>query len=175
MVGAEQHLGGGEVRTDGHPAPRHRYPNMIAFSLAGVVSPAIWPSDQGAHGLSACLSGFRTTATVQPALANGLRTPAASRAHPRSFNARRRRGTWSHSLAVLGSLLPCADPGRMLPLVALVLQWRQDYPNNRPPTWATAISAMGHCGHQRPLSEARETGVMFNHELPATICRCGIA
>jgi hypothetical protein len=28
--------------------------------------------------------------------------------------------------------------------VALVLQWRQDYTNNRPPTRATAISAMGH-------------------------------
>jgi hypothetical protein len=22
-------------------------------------------------------------------------------------------------------------------------QWRQDYPNNRPPTWATLISAVG--------------------------------
>jgi hypothetical protein len=39
---------------------------------------------------------------------------------------------------------PAADPGRRLPLVALVLQWRQDYPNNRPPTRATAISAVGH-------------------------------
>jgi hypothetical protein len=28
--------------------------------------------------------------------------------------------------------------------LALVLQWRQDYPNKRPPTRATAISAMGH-------------------------------
>jgi hypothetical protein len=27
--------------------------------------------------------------------------------------------------------------------VALVLQWRQDYLNNRPPTWATVISAVG--------------------------------
>jgi hypothetical protein len=28
--------------------------------------------------------------------------------------------------------------------VVLVPQWRQDYPNNRPPTRATAISEMGH-------------------------------
>jgi hypothetical protein len=39
-------------------------------------------------------------------------------------------------------------PGREIlrrswPLVALELQWRQDYPENRPPTEASAISAMG--------------------------------
>ena len=39
--------------------------------------------------------------------------------------------------------------GRGLPLVALVLQWRQDYPNNRPPTRATAIWAMG---QQQPFA-----------------------
>jgi hypothetical protein len=38
---------------------------------------------------------------------------------------------------------PARDPGQRLPLVALV-PWRQDYLNNRPPTRATAISAMGH-------------------------------
>jgi hypothetical protein len=36
------------------------------------------------------------------------------------------------------------DPGHSLPLVALVPQWRQDHPNKRPPTRATAISAVGH-------------------------------
>jgi hypothetical protein len=30
------------------------------------------------------------------------------------------------------------------PLVALAPQWRQNYPNNRPPTPANAISEMGH-------------------------------
>jgi hypothetical protein len=34
--------------------------------------------------------------------------------------------------------------GHRLPLLALIPQWRQDSPNNRPPTRATAISAMGH-------------------------------
>jgi hypothetical protein len=38
---------------------------------------------------------------------------------------------------------PAADPGHSLPLVALVPQWRRDYPNKRPPTRATAISEMG--------------------------------
>jgi hypothetical protein len=37
--------------------------------------------------------------------------------------------------------------------VALVLQWRQDCPNNRPPTRATAISAMGHNRPSWPLSD----------------------
>jgi hypothetical protein len=27
--------------------------------------------------------------------------------------------------------------------VALMPQWRQDYPDDRPPAWATAISAVG--------------------------------
>jgi hypothetical protein len=31
-----------------------------------------------------------------------------------------------------------------------VLKWRQNYPNNRPPTRATAISEMGH----KPTSAA---------------------
>jgi hypothetical protein len=43
-----------------------------------------------------------------------------------------------------GVIAPGGGPGRRLPLVALMLQWRQNYPNNRPPTWATAISAVGH-------------------------------
>jgi hypothetical protein len=40
-------------------------------------------------------------------------------------------------------IAPGGSPGHRLPLVALVLQWRQDHPNNRPPTRATANSAMG--------------------------------
>jgi len=46
-----------------------------------------------------------------------------------------------------GGACRCDDrssPGRRLPLVALMPQWRQDHPNKRPPTWATAISEMGH-------------------------------
>jgi hypothetical protein len=35
------------------------------------------------------------------------------------------------------------QPGHRLPLVALMPQWRQDHPNKRPPTRATAISKMG--------------------------------
>jgi hypothetical protein len=45
-----------------------------------------------------------------------------------------------------GGACRCGDrssPGRRLPLLALMPQWRQDYPNKRPPTWATAISEMG--------------------------------
>jgi hypothetical protein len=52
--------------------------------------------------------------------------------------------------AATGTRVPCRGPGvialgrgnptRRLPLVALVPQWRQNYPNNRPPTRATAIS-----------------------------------
>jgi hypothetical protein len=48
---------------------------------------------------------------------------------------------------------PAADPGRRLPLVALVLQWRQDYPNKRPPTRATAIFEMGQLRPSQALSE----------------------
>jgi hypothetical protein len=40
--------------------------------------------------------------------------------------------------------------GRTLPLVDLMPQWRQDYPNNRPPTRATAISDMGQNPPPRP-------------------------
>jgi hypothetical protein len=39
--------------------------------------------------------------------------------------------------------------------VALMPQWRQDYPNNRPPTRATAISAMG---QNRPLALQKRLG-----------------
>jgi hypothetical protein len=39
-------------------------------------------------------------------------------------------GAWA-SAAVPGSLLPAADPGNRLLLVALAPQWRQNYPNNR--------------------------------------------
>jgi hypothetical protein len=37
-------------------------------------------------------------------------------------------------------------------VVALVPQWRQGYPNNRPPTRATAISAMGQQQTSTPKS-----------------------
>jgi hypothetical protein len=40
-------------------------------------------------------------------------------------------------------IAPRGSPGHSLPLAALVLPWRQNYPNNRPPTRARAISAMG--------------------------------
>jgi len=43
-----------------------------------------------------------------------------------------------------GEIAPRGGPGHRLPLVALMPQWRQDYPNYRPPTRATAISEMGH-------------------------------
>jgi hypothetical protein len=66
----------------------------------------------------------------------------------------------------LGPLPRSWGPGHRLPLVALMPQWRQNYPNNRPPTRATAISAMGHNRPPIPLSEAREIDVTFNHELP---------
>jgi len=46
--------------------------------------------------------------------------------------------------------------GISLPHVALVLQWRQDHPKNRPPTRATAISEMGQLPTFRPLSDALE-------------------
>jgi autotransporter passenger strand-loop-strand repeat protein len=42
-----------------------------------------------------------------------------------------------------GAIAPRGGPGQRLPLVALVPQWRQGYPNKRPPTRATANSAMG--------------------------------
>jgi hypothetical protein len=56
----------------------------------------------------------------------------------------------------LGVIAPRGGLRHRLPLVALMPQWRQDYPNKRPPTWATAISEMGHNLPSRPLSEARE-------------------
>jgi hypothetical protein len=61
-------------------------------------------------------------------------------------------------LLELSAAVPVAflDPGRRLPLVALVLQWRQDYPNNRPPTRATAISEMG---HEPPPAMQKKIGV----------------
>jgi hypothetical protein len=43
--------------------------------------------------------------------------------------------------------------GHRLPLVALMPQWRQDYPHDRPPTWATAISAVGQVRTPQPLFE----------------------
>jgi hypothetical protein len=52
-------------------------------------------------------------------------------------------GAWGPLLRSWGNC-PRGSPGHRLPLVALVPQWRQDYPNNLPPTWATAISEMGH-------------------------------
>jgi hypothetical protein len=45
------------------------------------------------------------------------------------------------------------NPTRKSPLVALVPQWRQNYPNNRPPTRAAAISEMGH--RTNPLARER--------------------
>jgi hypothetical protein len=42
-----------------------------------------------------------------------------------------------------GEIAQPGGPGRRLPLVALMPQWRQNFPNNRPPTRATAISEMG--------------------------------
>jgi hypothetical protein len=71
----------------------------------------------------------------------GERRPAPNSATTRRrgdsthAGASRRRRTSRHSQG---------SPGYRLPLVALVRQWRQDYPDDRPPTWATtAISAVG--------------------------------
>jgi hypothetical protein len=55
-------------------------------------------------------------------------------------------GTRQRFIGVVDGMGPlpvghCSPCGRSL--VALVLQWRQDHPNNRPPTRASAISAMG--------------------------------
>jgi hypothetical protein len=55
-----------------------------------------------------------------------------------------------------GGIAPRGSPGHRLPLVALMPQWRQDYPNYRPPTRATAISAMGHNPTWRPLYSLRQ-------------------
>jgi hypothetical protein len=56
----------------------------------------------------------------------------------------------------LGASAAVLGPGHRLPLVALVPHWRQNYPNNPPPTRATAISEMGHFRtnalHKRNLS-----------------------
>ena len=60
---------------------------------------------------------------------------------------------------------PAADLGVGMPLVALVLQWRQDYPDNRPPTRATAISAMGQNRPPSALPRALAIGVSFVKEL----------
>jgi hypothetical protein len=43
---------------------------------------------------------------------------------------------------ILGAFLGIAPSSGQR--VALMPQWRQDYPNNRPPTPANAISEMGH-------------------------------
>jgi hypothetical protein len=59
---------------------------------------------------------------------------------------------WQSSLTrpITAALPRGKPPGRReilgiaCPPVALTPQWRQDYPNNRPPSRATAISAMGH-------------------------------
>jgi hypothetical protein len=63
------------------------------------------------------------------------------------------------------------SPGRRLPLVALVLQWRQDYPNNRPPTRATAISAMG---QQRTHLIASGRGDGRKHPDPCQMISSGL-
>jgi hypothetical protein len=47
------------------------------------------------------------------------------------------------------------SPGHRLPLMALVPQWRQDHPNKRPPTRATAISAVG---QKPPLALQKRSG-----------------
>ena len=56
------------------------------------------------------------------------------------------------------------SPGHRLALVALMPQWRQDHPNNRPPTRATAISAVG----QKPPPALQKTG-----DLGCVIVVCG--
>ena len=55
----------------------------------------------------------------------------------------RHRGAWGPRPRSWGEIAPRGGPGHRLPLVALMPQWRQSYPNKRPPTWATAISDMG--------------------------------
>jgi hypothetical protein len=72
----------------------------------------------------------------------------------------RRRGR--RSLGALcrgpGVIAPRGGPGRRLPHVALVLQWRQDYSNNRPPRRAAVGSDSGHLqthAVQRTLAPAR--------------------
>jgi hypothetical protein len=67
---------------------------------------------------------------------------------------------------------PAAYPGHRLPFVALVPQWRQDYLNNRPPTRATAISAMGHklpCYKRNYLSQ-KARGGNSHHSVPLPVC-----
>ena len=80
--------------------------------------------------------------------------------------------TQSQTTPGLSAAIPVAflDPGRRLPLVALVLQWRQDYPNNRPPTWATVISAVGHNLPPAPFQEHPSIGVVFLRAASGT-CR----
>jgi hypothetical protein len=56
---------------------------------------------------------------------------------------------------------PAGDPGHSLPLVALELQWRQDYPNKRPPTRATAISEMGQLRPPALQNEDRGSALRF--------------
>jgi len=58
-------------------------------------------------------------------------------------------------MGMLGSTA-LARLARLASLVALVPQWRQDYPSNRPPTRATAISAMGHKQPPAPQKKPRD-------------------
>ena len=69
----------------------------------------------------------------------------------------------SYHLAVRGSRR------HRLPLVALVLQWRQNYPDNRPPTPATAISAVG---QNPPPALQKRWGLKARHAAPFAVGSC---
>jgi hypothetical protein len=75
-----------------------------------------------------------TTTPVTNSLAPTTRPSRGARAEPVGAAT----GTWGLWQS-LGHCSPCGG----FPLVALMPQWRQDDPNNRPPTRATAISEMG--------------------------------
>jgi hypothetical protein len=107
----------------------------------GVTTPASFQL----AGQAAATTGARITAdptTTPIAISLAPTTPALPTGLVRSPSVRLL--SLEPSAAVLGHLLLAADPGHGLPLVALMPQWRQDHPNKRPPSRATAISAMGH-------------------------------
>jgi hypothetical protein len=99
--------------------------------------------------------GLVRSPSVQQPIESPLRGPPKAQTNPGALH-RSPGGFWRSLRDLPFYNCPRAgNPGRSLPLVALVLRWRQDCPNNRPPTRATATAANGlNRSHHAPFSRA---------------------
>jgi hypothetical protein len=152
------------------PPPSHRHPPRGAGSPppgAEVERAAgdTWPTPPGLPARP--IGGPDRGRSIKPTRSRHGRRPHHARRHlagadrpgpPRGEPLARRCGHRS-----LGRLPRSWGPRHRLPLVALMPQWRQDYPNNPPPTRATAISEMGQQETPALQKNLRESCVRGRH------------